>query len=148
MNTKCRLSLITLGMAAFFSVTFVSSCKSPADTENNELNEDVNAVEQDIEDARVDAIAQYEEFKKDAESKIDENINQLNELKKDAKIKTKEAKADLDVKLFELERKNQALRDKIRDYKDEGNEKWNAFKQEFDRDMDSISLSLKEVIKN
>jgi DNA repair exonuclease SbcCD ATPase subunit len=147
MKTKCKLSLITLGTAAFFSLNFLSGCKSDADSENSQLTEDVNEVQQDLEDAKNESIAQYEAFKMDAEAKIDENIKALNELKQDAKVKTKEAKAELDVKLAELERRNQVLREKIRDYKDEGNENWEAFKQDFERDMDSISQSFKEVIK-
>jgi len=44
--------------------------------------------------------------------------------------------------------KNSSMKIKIDEYKEEGNEKWESFKREFNHDMDEIGNSLKDLTKN
>lgn len=144
---KSKIQIIMFAAATLFSSIYVSSCKSPSESENSELKDDMNAVEQDLQEVKEDAKEKYEAFKMDAETKIDANLKALEELKNDAKDKSKEVKADLDKKIDELKMKNETLREKIRDYKEEGDDKWEAFKTEFGKDMDNLGEALKEVVK-
>ena len=44
-----------------------------------------------------------------------------------------------------LERQNKELKGKMADYKDEGKDKWEAFKDGFDREMDKVTTAVKDL---
>jgi hypothetical protein len=44
-----------------------------------------------------------------------------------------------------LERKNIELKNKIREYKYEGKDKWEEFKKGFNRDVDIVGKALKNI---
>jgi hypothetical protein len=51
-----------------------------------------------------------------------------------------------DQEIAELERKNDVLRDKLRDFKEEKRSvKWDAFKHDFNDDMTSLGNSIKNA---
>jgi NAD-dependent DNA ligase len=55
----------------------------------------------------------------------------------------------LEEKLAELEQKNMELKEKLADYKDDGNEDWNAFKVEFSHDMNALGKAFSDLtVKN
>lgn len=58
------------------------------------------------------------------------------------------AKEDFEKELALLEHKNQSLKEKMSYYKDEGDNKWESFKLEFDRDMDNLGKALKDLTNN
>jgi len=52
-------------------------------------------------------------------------------------------KEKYDSQIAELESKNAAMKVRITDYKDDGKDKWQSFRTEFNRDMDELGNSLK-----
>jgi hypothetical protein len=51
--------------------------------------------------------------------------------------------------LAELEQKNNELKDKLMEFKEDETTKWKSFKNEFNRDMNDLGSSLKNfTIKN
>ena len=105
-------------------------------------------VDQANEDLKVEQ-AQYEkewqQFKSDAELKVNDNEQKINELK----VKIKTARIDFQLKydkeVTELEQKNIELKKKISEYKYEGKDKWAQFKQEFNRDIDIVGNAIKNI---
>ncbi|WP_067031762.1 hypothetical protein [Allomuricauda sp. CP2A] len=57
-------------------------------------------------------------------------------------------KQDFEKELAVLEQKNQSLKEKMSYYKDEGDDEWESFKIEFDRDMDKLGQALKDLTQN
>ena len=88
--------------------------------------------------------ADWEKFKVDAKERIKESDDSIAAFKKrvqkfDAKMKVK---YERDVAL--LERKDDTLKMKLDNYKDEGKEKWEDFKMHFNHDMDAVKAWLKD----
>ena len=88
---------------------------------------------------------EWKEFKVNAEVKINANEKRIGEFKVRIKTASKEVKADYDKEITVLEQKNVELKQKIKEYKYEGKDKWEEFKQGFNRDMDIVGKALKDL---
>lgn len=61
----------------------------------------------------------------------------------------KEIKATYEKSLAELEQKNDMLKEKLNDFKDDETDNWNSFKTEFSGDMNDLGTALKNFsVKN
>ncbi|OFY87404.1 MAG: hypothetical protein A3F72_04170 [Bacteroidetes bacterium RIFCSPLOWO2_12_FULL_35_15] len=92
---------------------------------------------------------EYKAYRAEQEKKITDNEKKIAELKaKKDKVK-KEKLAAYESKIDNLEKKNKEMKKKIMaNYKDEGKEKWESFKKEFNHDMDELGQSLKDLFKD
>ena len=88
---------------------------------------------------------EWKEFKVNAEVKINANEKRIGEFKVKIKTGGKEVKANYDKEITVLEQKNVELKQKIKEYKYEGKDKWEEFKQGFNRDMDIVGKALKDL---
>jgi len=88
---------------------------------------------------------EWKAFKANAEVKINANEKRIGEFKVKIKTASKEVKADYDKEITVLEQKNVELKKKINEYKYEGKDKWEEFKQGFNRDMDIVGKALKDL---
>ena len=86
---------------------------------------------------------EWKKFKANADIQIDKNDKRIAEFK----VKIKSAKEDLKVQynkdVVVLEQKNADLKKELREYKYESKDKWEEFKQGFNRDMKSVGNSIK-----
>ena len=57
----------------------------------------------------------------------------------------KAAKADYKSKVSALEQKNAEMKKKMKDYRQDGKDKWQAFKTEFTHDMDELGKAFKDL---
>ena len=84
-------------------------------------------------------------FKKDAETKINENQKKIAELKAKKSSDDKEVKAKYDKKILALEKKNNELKKKIEGCTNTKTSKWSSFKREFNHDMDELGHAIKDI---
>ena len=92
---------------------------------------------------------EYKTYRLEQEKKIIENDKLIKELKTKKNQVKKEKLINYENKIKELEKKNNELRKKIVvNYKDEGVNKWESFKKEFNHDMDELGQSLKNLFKD
>jgi molybdopterin converting factor small subunit len=126
-------------------VTLFSDC-SPASEKNAESLAD--EIKEDLSETKEVYIEKYEDFKKEAERKIAENEIKINALKDQIKSENKKTKANVEKNLKDLEAKNQLFKDKLNNFKDEGEAKWETFKIEFNQDMDNLGQALKDFSEN
>ena len=104
--------------------------------------------QQDLDEAKADYEAQYNQFRLESDERITANEQLIADLKVYSKDKKNEAKVEYDKMIADLEAKNEAMKVRVRDYKDEGSDKWESFKREFNHDMDELGASLKDIGKN
>jgi len=88
---------------------------------------------------------EFQKFKKEAQERIQKNKEAIAEFKAKMLKEKKEAKAQYKERINELEQKNNKLKDRIADYKEDGKEKWESFKNEFNHDMDEVGKALKDL---
>ena len=88
---------------------------------------------------------EWKEFKSNAEIKINANEKRIGEFKVKIKTASNDVKVKYDKEVVVLEQKNVELKKQIKEYKYEGKEKWEEFKQWFNRDMDIVGKAIKDL---
>ncbi|MFL5754032.1 MAG: hypothetical protein ACJ76F_11540 [Bacteroidia bacterium] len=139
---KQKLMIVMMGIVA---TAFISSCQSP-EKKVEKAEEKVEDAKMDLTQAQIDArnenFKAWQKFRNESEDRIRENEKMIGEQK--AKLKNTNNKAGNDPRLDEMERKNSELRQKIYNYDNADDSKWEEFKREFNHDMDELGKSLKD----
>jgi hypothetical protein len=142
-----KKSIFTLSLVASALIISTSYCQNPDNkTENAKENLqeerlDVVVAKQDLTDAQN---ADYTTFKQNSEDKIKKNAESINDLKIKVLKTDEKFRTENQMRLGVLEQKNIVLQNQMNDYKNESQEKWAAFKQKFNYDMDELIKALKE----
>jgi len=143
-----KKSIFTLALLACMGLITSTSYGQEPDKKTVKAKEALNEEKVDVLEAKVELKdaqnTDYLEFKKESEKNILKNeasIDDLNIkiLKNDEKFRTENQ-----TRVNVLEQKNISLKNAMNDYKDEGPEKWAAFKQKFTYDMDELTKALKD----
>lgn len=142
-----KKSILSIAIATLFTGSLITSCNSSSQkVEDAAVKVDVTA--EDLNKAKEEFNNEYNKFKVESEQRMLDNEFKIAELKA-TKIKLKkEAKADYDKTIADLEQKNSNMRTKLNDYKEEGKDKWESFKREFNHDMDELGSALKDLANN
>ena len=144
-------SIIFLASILFLTVTILSGCQSSATKVENaedkvqDAKNDLADSQRDLNAIRLDTISNYEQFKLEAEKILIAQEKNITDLKARLASEKKVINADYDKKLAELENKNSELERKLADYKDDGQDKWNSFKAEFNHDIDELGKAFKDL---
>ena len=106
--------------------------------------ENANQTNQVLKNTKTGFDKDWKNFKVDANLKIKANEKSIAEFKVKMKKEGKIFKAKYKKDVAVLEQKNIELKNKLREYKYEGDDKWEEFKIGFNRDMDAIGNSIKD----
>lgn len=110
----------------------------------SEKREDLKEAREDLEEAKEDNMEAIAAFKKDQEATIAENEKNIQELK--SKINsTKMDSKTYNEEIVKLELKNENLKVKIATYQGENKANWEAFKREFNHDMEEFGNAFKAL---
>ena len=139
-----KYTILILVVTVFMTGIILSSCQSSTKKVENARNKVIEA-ELGLNQALKDSIQQY---KKESEEKISYYEKSIAEFKAKIANRKKEDKAIYEKKLAMLEQKNTELKKILSDYKDEGQDKWTSFKNEFNHDMDELGKAFKDLTVN
>ena len=142
-----KKSILTLVTSTIISGTIVFSCNSSTHKVEDAAVK-VDQASDDLIKAKKEFNVEYNKFKTESEKRMIDNDNQISELKAHKTKLKKEAKADYDKTIADLEKKNSDMKIKIDEYKEDGQDKWESFKREFNHDMDELGQSLIDFAKN
>lgn len=134
-------------MAIMVSMVFTMfiGCQSSSKKVEN-AQENVVKANEELNQALKDSIQQY---RITTQEKLIANEKQLAEYKAKIAIQKKENKAKYEEELAKLVQKNNDLKIKLENYNEENEVKWEAFKTEFNRDMDELGKAFKDLtVKN
>jgi len=109
--------------------------------------EKVKQANQDMADAQAQYEKEWQQFKSDAEVKINANQKNIDDFKTAMKTTSKKFKAKYENQVLTLEQKNIELQKKLNDYKYEGKDSWEQFKQKFNNDIDSVGNAIKGLFE-
>lgn len=90
---------------------------------------------------------EWEKFKTDAIDKIKENTDSMEAFKARINKEGKKAGKGLDKEIDKLKERNDELKTRLDTFKMESKEKWAKFKQDFNNDMDTLGMKLREITK-
>ncbi|MCV9385973.1 hypothetical protein [Reichenbachiella ulvae] len=125
-----------------------TSCQNSSSKKLKDAKTEVVEAQDNLSKAEKEYRADMEKYKKESQSKISANEKSIREFKERIANDKKEAKAEYNQKISDLEQKNADLKRKLDEYKLEGKEKWDAFKVEFNRDMDNLGNALMDLTKD
>jgi TolA-binding protein len=139
-----KKSILKLTAVAFSLICIIASCSTPA--------EKVEKAETKVTEANNNLDSAIKNYQTDISSYRIEIANRIATNEKsiaDFNLKTskdkKEARTDYLKKIAVLEKKNAELKKKLDDYKDNGDDKWKIFKMEFNKEMDELGKSIKDL---
>ncbi len=137
------------------AAAILGGCQSSAE-KVDAAKENVDEAKEELQEVKAEAqadaikVANAEEwrvFKSDAEIKIKENEVRIGELKVKMKKSGKTFDAMYEKNIIALEQKNKDLRTKISNYESNQSD-WEAFKREFNHDMDELGQAIKDLTVN
>jgi hypothetical protein len=143
---------ITIAVA-FIALTALAGCKMrPSTLEEQAAQAKVDSAVQDLKAAQNTAVAEdWDAFKAQSEAKIRMNELSIADLKDRMSMSERKDDALYLEKINKLGKQNEALKAKIKthDVTEERKENWDAFKKEFNHDMDELGQALKDLtVKN
>lgn len=132
-QTKINLNTLALALAFTCGVSAFASAVSDRHGE---------AVYQD------DWRKERDQFRTDVNKRIDKNKKDIQSLKDEGKNKKEPGRKKYDDAIANLEKKNDRLRSKLADYKDDSKDNWQSFKREFNHDMDELGTAINDLFKD
>jgi hypothetical protein len=85
------------------------------------------------------------EFREEIRARIKENEKDIADFRQRMRNEGKDFSSRYGKKIDRLEEKNRNLKERLENYKEEGNTNWQKFKREFNHDMDELGKSLKDL---
>lgn len=144
MNIMTR-NMRTQAATLFFTGTLLTGCISTRD-DSQKSNDNVQNAMNDAADATLefgqDIGESVAQFRHDSDVKITEYDRSLNEYRVKIKNEGAENKNAYDRKLTELSQESKKMKMRLHEYKVSGKDEWNAFKTEFNSDMDKMGKSI------
>lgn len=142
-----KKTILTMISTVLISGISLTSCNTPAE-KVEDAKDKVSEANKDLDQAKEDYLTEIESYKKTTAERIEANNVTIADFKARIEHEKKDAKAEYENKIAELEQKNITMKRKMDDYKDEGKEKWEAFKTEFNHDMDELGQAFKDLTLN
>lgn len=143
-KSMSKKSIFTIAVTALVGGVILTRCDSPSKkVENAEHN--VVQANSDLDKANQEYIADIEKCRTETAEKVTSNDKYIAELKAKAETVKKDLRTDYNKTIAELEQKNRDLKKKLDDYKPEGKEKWQLFKSDFNKSMDELGASIKDL---
>ncbi|MDO9152938.1 MAG: hypothetical protein Q7U47_04395 [Paludibacter sp.] len=137
--------------SAILSVIIVmgmTNCNNSAKQKAEKLEnaqENLNVAEQALQQAVIDSTNEFTRYKMESEAKLKANDQKIAELKATMQAEKADIKVKYENQMIELEKKNQALKVSITDYKESDVNKWEKFKESFNRDLDSLGKAISRI---
>ena len=142
-----KKSMLTFAIAGAIVITG-STAFGQENKKAKEARSDVKEAQKELRLAKTDSVADYQQFKKDAEKQIAENQKTIAELKAKKWKDSNENKEKYDKKVLTLEQKNNNLKKRIDGSTSTETSAWTSFKREFNHDMNELGNSIKDIGTN
>jgi DNA repair exonuclease SbcCD ATPase subunit len=108
----------------------------------------VEEAKQELKDVKAGYVAEWQKFKAESEAQIKANEDRIEAYQEKMEKAGHKAKADYKKAVAELKQKNRELKEKLDKYEDQGESKWQEFKSNFNRDMDKVGNTMKDLFKD
>jgi len=138
---KTILTLAITGIIVGSGLTAVGQ----EDKKSKKARKNEVEAQKDIREAKTDSAADFQKFKKEAETTIAENQTKIAELKAKKASDKKEDNEKYNKKVLALEKKNNVLKNKIEACDNTKTSMWPAFKREFKHDADELGHAFKDI---
>jgi len=137
--------LITFAAVGVISGTVYTGCTDTSAKKVEDAKEQVDVAKADLNAANAKYAEEFQTFKKESELQISNNEKSIELLEAKMEKSGSKAKAKYKDKIADLKARNHQLEEKIEDYRDEGKDSWEKFRDGFNREMEKIKLAIKDL---
>lgn len=139
-----KKSILVLTACTLITGAMLTGCESSSE-KAEDAQEKVDEANKDLEEAKEEYQKEIENYRRETEEKTVANDRAIAELRAKVDNQKREAREEYRKKIDELEQKNAEMKRKMTDYKPEGKDGWDKFKTEFNRDMEDLGNSFKNL---
>lgn len=141
MIMKAKYFILTI--IFFLGGLIIAGCNDRDETKENVKQENQAMIE-----AQVQYENEWQQFKKDAESRINAIQTKIDEFKLAMEKTSLNFKTKYENEILTLEQKNIELKKELNEFKYDGKDNWEKFKYKFFNDVDSVENMVKEIFEN
>lgn len=143
-----KKNILKLSFVACIAIMGLASCNSTPEKKAEDVEaakENLIDAQDDLQQARIDSINDYNDFQKESEMKLQSNDESIALLKEKIKTEKKEVRIKLEENLDALKEKNAKLKIRMAEYKSEGKTNWEEFKQDVNKEIDELGKAISEA---
>lgn len=145
-----KKTILAFALAAFMAGTISTVNGQEPDNKSVKARENLKdakkdevSAKKDLKEAQKDSASEYQKYRKEQDIKFTDHQKSIADFKARIAKEKAENKSQYEKKLAVLEQKNTDLKKRLDDYKEAGKDKWSAFTNKFNHDMDELGTSLK-----
>ena len=141
-------TILKSGVMACIIVLGMTNCNNSPKKNAEKLEnaqENLDDATQNLQQAVLDSTNEYTRYKSEAQAKLTANELKIAELKATLKTDKAEMRVKYEKQLLAIEKKNQDLKTSIANYQENDKNKWEKFKEAFNRDLDSLGTSISKI---
>jgi hypothetical protein len=139
--------LMIIAVSGFIAMAGITGCESTSDQKVEIAEDNLREAKQDVNEAVTEALTAYQDewqsFRFDVRARLRDNQYTISGYRKIKAAGDATKRRSLNIKNAEFGRRNNALIQRVRDYRDEGRVKWEEFKNGILEDLDTLGDSLK-----
>jgi hypothetical protein len=141
-------NFIAIAVMGFMAGTLLTGCDKTPEQKLEANKESIGQAKQDTTAARAERAKEWQAFKTESELQIAANEKRIDAYEAKMGKAGPKAKAKYSKEVTELKKKNHELKEKLEDYKDGDQTKWQEFKTNFKADMDAVGKTMKDLFKD
>jgi hypothetical protein len=152
MHSRNMANLLLFGATAACVAILLSGCQQ-RESKIEIAQTKVTSAAQDLKEVKREVRADWQEswlsFKRESDMEIAANERSIIDLRREVTTVRKGLRDSFTARIDDIERRNTELRNRVNEYKDDGDEKWELFKKAVRRDMDNLNATrVKIVVRN
>lgn len=155
-SKRIRGSTAGIALTGFCLAVLITGCSKNTEQKVADAKDKVSDAkakvadaDQDLKTATQDERAEWKQswlsYKDDVDKDMADNATSIATLRAEVAKIDKRYQANYKQSLDEAERKNNELKDRVNNYKDEGDAKWELFKTDTKRELDELTATIKNI---
>ena len=133
--------IFTFSVIACMAGLFLAGCDKTSEQK-------VEGAKQELKDAKAGYVAEWQKFKTESEAQIKANEDRIDAYQEKMEKAGHKAKANYKKAVADLKQKNLELKEKLDKYEDQGEDKWQEFKTNFNHDLDAVGKTISDLFKD
>jgi hypothetical protein len=134
--------LLILAFSGLVLASVNQSCSSP-ESKVKDAGLEVIDAQKKLDESNQKYNQEIENYRKVTAENVAANYQMITDYNTRLILNKKKMDADTQIKIVELEKKNNQMKARMDNYKADGADKWESFKKEFDYDMEELRSSFK-----
>ena len=143
-----KTNIFAIAVLGFMAGTLITGCDKTPEQKLEANKESIGQAKQDSTTVRAERAKEWQAFKAESEQQIADNDKRIDAYKEKMEKAGPKAKAQYKKDVAALKQKNHELKEKLEDYKDGDQTKWQEFKTNFRADMDAVGKTMKDLFKD